>query len=61
MSMSEVFELNIVQHKYFLREAFIYQMTQTEEGIQYLKNAYRLETTNPDRKGLRDKMRSDQK
>lgn len=37
------------------RDAFIYRMSQTEKGEEYLNNAYRLEQTTPDRKRLREK------
>lgn len=51
----EVDELDVVEYKYWLREAFIYNCSMTEEGIEYLNNAKRLETTNPDREKLRQK------
>ena len=51
----EVEELDVVEYKFFLREAFIYNCSQTEEGIEYLQNAKRLETTDIDRKSLREK------
>lgn len=49
-------ELNILQFKFFLREAFIYNCSQTESGIEYLINAKRLEATEPERDKLRKKM-----
>lgn len=39
----------------FRRDAFIYRMSQTEKGEEYLKNAWLLEQTKPDRHKLRDK------
>lgn len=51
----EVDELDVVEYKYWLREAFIYNCSMTEEGIEYLNNAKRLETTEPDRESLRKK------
>lgn len=56
ISLFEVLELNILQFKFFLREAFIYNCSQTESGIEYLNNAKRLETTEPERGKLRQKM-----
>ena len=44
-----------MEYKFFLREAFIYNCSQTEEGLEYLQNAKRLETTDIDRKSLREK------
>lgn len=56
ISLIEVLELNILQFKFFLREAFIYNCSQTESGIDYLISAKRLETTEPERNKLREKM-----
>jgi hypothetical protein len=46
-----------VEYKFYLREAFIYNCSMTEEGIEYLINAKRLETTDPERDKLRNKMK----
>lgn len=51
----DVEELDVVAYRFFLREAFIYNCSQTEEGIEYLKNAKRLEETEPERDKLRQK------
>lgn len=37
------------------RDAFIYYMSRTEGGNEYLDNAWRLEQTKPDREKLRAK------
>lgn len=52
--MFQVENLNILEYRFYLREAFIYNCMKTEEGIKYLKNAKRLEETNPDRRSLRE-------
>ena len=49
-------ELDVVEYKFFLREAFIYNCSQTEEVIEYLRNAKRLETSEPERDKLRQRM-----
>lgn len=54
LNMLEVENLDIVTYLSYRRDAFIYQMSQTEKGREYLSNAYRLEQTTPDRKSLRD-------
>lgn len=54
ISMFEVGKLTILDYKYFLREAFIYNSSKTESGREYLKNAKRLETTDIDRISLRN-------
>lgn len=54
LNMLEVEDLNIVDYLVYRRDAFIYKLSQTEKGREYLNNAYRLELTAPDRKSLRD-------
>jgi len=54
ISILEVEELDLVTYLYFLREAFIYNCSQTEEGRTYLKNAYRISETSPDRGKIRE-------
>ncbi len=55
MSLKEVYELNYVHYLVLRRDAFIFRMSQSEKGIEYLDNAWRLEQTEPDMKGLRAK------
>lgn len=57
--MLEVEELNYLDYLIYRRDAFIYRMSQTEKGQEYLDKAYRLEQTKPDRKALRDKFREE--
>lgn len=56
LSFLEVAELNYMQYLIWRRDAFIYFYSQTDEGKEYLKNAYRMEQTKPDRKRLREKL-----
>lgn len=51
-------ELDLIEYLFFLREAFIYNCSQTEEGREYLRNANRLEQTSPDRKKLRENFKN---
>ena len=53
--MLEVDQLNYIDYLQYRRDAFIYRMSQTEKGQEYLNKAYRLEQTKPDRKALREK------
>ena len=53
--MLEVEELNYLDYLRYRRDAFIYRMSQTEKGQEYLDKAYRLEQTKPDREALRNK------
>ena len=55
ISMLEVENLNYLDYLRYRRDAFIYRMSQTEKGEEYLNNAYRLEQTKPDREALRNK------
>ena len=57
----EVAELDYMQYLIWRRDAFIHRLSQTEEGEEYLKNAYRMEQTAPDRERLREKMRKEDK
>ena len=55
LTMLQVEELNYIDYLIYRRDAFIHKMSQSEEGVKYLKNAYRLEQTKPDRDSLRKK------
>lgn len=47
--------MDIVEYMFFLREAYIYNCSMSEEGLEMLANAKRLETTDIDRESLREK------
>lgn len=55
LNILQVEELDYIDYLIYRRDAFIYRMSQTEEGEKYLNNAYRLEQTKPDRESLRKK------
>lgn len=55
LNILQVEELDYIDYLIYRRDAFIYRMSQTEDGVKYLKNAYRLEQVKPDRKSLREK------
>lgn len=55
LNILQVEELDYLDFLRYRRDAFIYQMSQTKEGEEYLNNAWRLEQTTPDRKQLREK------
>lgn len=46
--------MDYIDYLQYRRDAFIYNMSQTEKGQEYLDNAYRLEQVDPDRESLRD-------
>lgn len=53
LSFHEVRQLELIQYLTWRRDAFIWKMSQTEEGQKYLDNAWRMEQTQPDRAALR--------
>ena len=55
LNLIEVEHLDIFEYWVLRRDAFIHHYNQTEEGREYLDNAWRCEQTTPDRKRLRDK------
>ena len=55
LNILQVQELDILDYLLYRRDAFIYRMSQTEKGEEYLNKAWRLEQTKPDREGLRKK------
>lgn len=54
LTMLEVEDLDYIDYLQYRRDAFIYTMSQTEKGMEYLDNAYRLEQCEPDRQSLRE-------
>lgn len=55
ISLLDVRELDYIQYLTWRRDAFIYFMSRTEKGQEYLDDAWRLEQTKPDRQKLRAK------
>lgn len=55
LNILQVEDLDYIDYLMYRRDAFIYRMSQTEEGEKYLNNAWRLEQTKPDRESLRKK------
>lgn len=53
--MLEVEGLDYIDYLIYRRDAFIWRMSQSKEGTEYLDKAYRLEQTEPDRESLREK------
>ena len=59
LNFLQIAELDYLQYRVWLRDAFIHRMSQTEEGVEYLNNAWRMEQTKPDRAALRKKLRKE--
>jgi hypothetical protein len=59
LNFLQIAELDYLQYRVWLRDAFIHRMSQTEEGVEYLNNAWRMGQTKPDRAALRKKLRKE--
>lgn len=59
LSLLQVRELDYLQFLTWRRDAYIYRLSQTEAGQEYLDNAWRMEQTEPDREALRRKLRKE--
>ena len=57
INIFDVQEMPIDLYLYFMREAYIYELSKTKEGKEYLENCWRMEQTEPDRVKMREKMR----
>lgn len=55
LNMLQVQELDYIEYLMYRRDAFIWRMSQSKEGTEYLDKAYRLEQTEPNREALREK------
>lgn len=56
LNFHEVGALDYVQYLTYRRDAYIYYLGQSEEGREYLGNAWRMEQTKPDRHALREQL-----
>lgn len=55
LNFRELGQIELVQYLTWRRDAYIYMLTRTEAGQEYLDNCWRMEQTEPDRKALREK------
>ncbi len=51
----QVEEMDFDEYLFFVREAYIFNLNQTEDGRKYLENCWRMTQTKSDRNALRDK------
>ena len=61
LNFHEVGELDYIQYLTYRRDAYIYTLEQTEDGREYLENAWRMEQTKPNRKALREEFGKEKK
>ena len=55
LNFLQVGRLDYLRFLTWRRDAYIYRLSQTEQGQEYLDNAWRMEQTEPDRAALRKK------
>lgn len=55
LNFSEIKKLYYIEYLQYRRDAFIGFLNKTEAGQEYLRNAWRMEQTEPDRAALRRK------
>ena len=51
----QVEEMDFDEYLFFVREAYIFNLNQTEDERKYLENCWRMTQTKSDRNALRDK------
>jgi hypothetical protein len=56
LNFIQIRQLNYIEYLTYRRDAFIQRLNGTEEGQEYLRNAWRMEQTTPDRVALRRKV-----
>lgn len=56
LPLHQVYEIDVFTFWALLRDAVIYNRSQTKEGRDWLKNAHRLTVTEPDTPKLRQKL-----
>lgn len=56
LNFFEVGALDYIQYLEWRRDAFIYHLSRTPNGQEYLDNAWRMEQVKPDRAALRKKL-----
>lgn len=55
LNIHQIKQLNYIEYLAYRRDAFINWLNQSEKGQEYLRNAWRMEQTEPDRIALRRK------
>ncbi len=55
LNLNEIQLMELDKYLFYMREAYIYSLNQTEKGREYLENCWRIKQTRPDRQALRKK------
>lgn len=53
LNFNEIGALNYLTFLEYRRDAYVHRLNSTQEGREYLRNAWRMEQTEPDRLALR--------
>lgn len=57
LSIISVQEMDLDLFLFFMREAYIHELSQTEDGRKYLDDCWRISQTKVDRAALREKLK----
>lgn len=52
--MLDIPDMNLIDYLIAKRDAYIYKLSKTDKGKEYLRNAHRLTQTEPERQKLRE-------
>lgn len=55
LNLNEIQLMELDEYLFYMREAYIYSLNQTDKGREYLDNCWRIKQTRPDRQALRKK------
>lgn len=55
LNLNEIQQMELDEYLFYMREAYIYNLNQTEKGREYLDNCWRIKQKRPDRQALRKK------
>lgn len=61
LNLNEIQLMELDEYLFYMREAYIYSLNQTEKGREYLDNCWRITQTKPDRQSLREKFGKERK
>lgn len=61
LNLNEIQLMELDEYLFYMREAYIYSLNQTEKGREYLDNCWRITQTRPDRQALREKFGKERK
>ena len=54
LNIRQIDEMDFDEYLFYMREAYIYNLNQTEDGREYLANCWRMTQTKPERAKLRE-------